>query len=265
MKVNLRRRHAFYLAALVLCMLAAASSVRADGSDTRIFLPVASSEPPDCGIPGTSYHTLPIASAPTDRPASTHPDLNLAVRGFSPVSAALSLVQYGGPTDDKAPQLDALFAPDRLPQFSSSYQVHHWDWSCDCRAGPITDWDVTLLGMTTKPGEPLRVPASGYDIGGGFQVMVLYAAENRITLKYTPEDNVVSGYTIHVEDVCVEPDLRALYDQMNADGRERLPALYGRQPFGRALGTEVRVTVRDDGSFLDPRSQKDWWKEYPLP
>ena len=206
-----------------------------------------------------------IASEPTDRPADAHPDLNLAIRGWSPTAAEMSLVRYDGPTDTLAPQLDALFMPDRLPQFSHGYRVNHWYWGCDCRGDPVTDWDVTLLAVTTTPGERLRVPDSGYDIGGGYEVMVLYAAQNRLTLKYSAEDNVVQGYTIHLEGVCVAPDLLALYREMDGSGRERLPALQGRQPFGRAPGDEIRIAIRDNGSFLDPRSEKDWWKEYVEP
>jgi hypothetical protein len=28
---------------------------------------------------------------------------------------------------------------------------------------------------------------------------------------------------------------------------------------GRATGAEVGVAIRDKGSFMDPRSLKDWW------
>lgn len=73
------------------------------------------------------------------------------------------------------------------------------------------------------------------------------------------------GGSAHGADVCVEENLLALYREMNAAGRHRLPALSGRQPFGRATGSQIRVAIRDNGSFLDPRSQKDWWKEYPIP
>ncbi|MFW6069282.1 MAG: hypothetical protein ACOC9E_06845, partial [Chloroflexota bacterium] len=218
----------------------------------------------DCDTPVASYGTLaPIEG--TDRPAAQHPDINLAIRGWSETTADLSLVHYGGPTDVNAPQLDSIFSGDRLPQFTSAYRVHHWFWECDCRGGPITDWPVTLLGMAAPEGESLHVPASGYEIGGGFEVLVLYATQNRLTLKYSAEDNVKRGYTLHVEGVCVDPDLLGLYEQMNAAGRERLPALREGQAFGRAAGNEFRVAIRDNGSFLDPRSQKDWWKEYAVP
>ena len=100
----------------------------------------------------------------------------------------------------------------------------------------------------------------GYDIGDDYQVLVLYASEERITLKYTREDNVVGGYTLHMENVCVEPSLLALYQSWNDQGRGYLPALRAGQAFGRARGDEIGVAIRDTGAFQDPRSRKDWWK-----
>jgi len=69
----------------------------------------------------------------------------------------------------------------------------------------------------------IHVPASGYDIGGGYEVLVLYASTQRITLKYTLEDNVVEGYTLHIEHICVDPTLLALYERWNDAGRSQLP------------------------------------------
>ena len=52
---------------------------------------------------------------------------------------------------------------------------------------------------------------AGYDVGGGYRALVLYAEPTRLTLKYTREDDVVSGYTIHLENICVDANLLALY------------------------------------------------------
>jgi hypothetical protein len=54
--------------------------------------------------------------------------------------------------------------------------------------------------------------------------------------------------------------LLALYRQLNSAGRVELPALRPGQPFGRAAGGEIDAAIRDSGSFLDPRSRKDWWQ-----
>ncbi len=232
------------------------------GSGSEVlYLPLVS-KPIDCSVPGANYSSLPIASAPTGIPAAEHPDINLAIRGYEKVSVSLNLVDYGGGTDANAPQLDTLFAMPHVPDFTNAYQIYRWDWNCDCQNGLITSWPTTLLGMGTTPGQTIHVPDSGYDIGGGNDVMVLYATENRITLKYTREDNIVYGYAVHIEDVCVDPALVGLYNSLNAAGRGSLPVLKGGEAFGRALGNEIKVSIRDTGNFLDPRSRKDWWQDY---
>jgi hypothetical protein len=114
--------------------------------------------------------------------------------------------------------------------------------------------------MGVTPGEVLHLPDSGYSIGSGYEALVLYATEDQLTLKYTREDHVVYGYTIHLENICVEPSLLALYQAWNDAGRGELPALRGSQPLGRARGGEIGVAIRDTGSFMDPRSRKDWWQ-----
>lgn len=234
---------------------------RAGSGSQLVYLPF-TAKAVSCDLPGAVYSPISIIPPATSIPAAQHPDINLAVRGYEPTSAALALVEYGGNIDPNAPQLDTLFAVPRLPTFSGAYQIYRWDWACGCRGELMGTWDTTLLGLTAVPDETIHVPDSGYDIGGGNDVMVLYAAENRITLKYTREDNVVGGYTIHIEDVCVDPKLVALYNSLNAAGRSSLPALSGGQAFGRAVSGEIKVSVRDSGNFLDPRSRKDWWQDY---
>ncbi len=226
-----------------------------------VFLPLTVRQPFGCApIPGVQYGTLDVNGPPTDRPAEQHADLNLALRGYRVTNAYLGLVDYGGNDDPKAPQLYTLFADQRVPAFTTVYQVYDWNWGCNCRGDPVTNPEVTLAGMGVAPGEVLHLPDSGYNIGNGYEALVLYATEERITLKYTREDNVVLGYTIHVENVCVEPSLLALYRAWNDAGRGELPALRGGQPFGRARGDEIGVVTRDAGTFMDPRSRRDWWQ-----
>lgn len=237
---------------------------RADSTATyTLYLPMVARAPTCAPIAGESYGTVTVLSAPTNPPAAVHPDLNLAMRGYALTTGALGLVDYDGHADTGAPQLYTLFGDNRVPSFSAVYRVYDWDWVNNQRGALISDPPVTLAGMVVAPNEIIRVPASNYDIGlrtTGYEVMVLYATTNRITLKYTREDNVVNGYTIHIENICVEPNLLALYEEMNAAGRARLPALFAGQGIGRAIGTEIGVAIRDVGSFMDPRSRKDWWQ-----
>jgi uncharacterized protein YgiM (DUF1202 family) len=210
-------------------------------------------------VPGEIYGQILITSAPTDPAAASHADLNLALRGYAPADAPGELIDLAGGSDPGAPQLRWLFGDRREPAITGAYQVYGWDWGVNARGPVITDPEVTLLGLGTTPGEIISLPAGGSDMGEGRRALVLYASPERITLKYTPDDNVVSGYTVHIENVCVEPTLLALYEQLNDAGRGALPALRAGQPLGRATGSELGVVVRDNGSFMDPRSRKDWW------
>jgi len=230
-----------------------------DTLTTYLYLPLVMGFDPCAPIPGASYDVLSVLPPPTDRPAEEHADLNLALRGYEPTGAFNGLVDYTGGTDLNAPQLPGLFSDDRTPAFSNVYQVHQWDWPTNSQGPVITNPAVTLAAFAVTPGETIHVPGSGYDIGG-YAVLVLYASADRITLKYTREDNVVQGYTLHVENVCVEPTLLALYQTWNGLGRGSLPALRAGQPFGRARGSEIGVAIRDTGAFMDPRSRKDWWQ-----
>ena len=93
--------------------------------------------------------------------------------------------------------------------------------------------------------------------------MVLYADAERITLKYTREDSVVNGYTVHIENVCVDPALLNLYRSLDAAGRPQLPALHNGDILGTAAGDQIAVAINDYGTFMDPRSRKDWWATVP--
>ena len=208
----------------------------------------------------SSYALLPVLSPSTDRPAARHADLNLSLRGFAPVSATLALVAYTGDTDPGAPQLAGLFADSPPPIFNAAFQVYNWNWNCDCRGSLLTDPQATLIALKSNPGENLRVPAAGLEIGNGYQTLVLYADLERIALKYTREDTVATGYTIHVEAIAVDPGLVALYQQADQAGRGELPALRAGQTFGRTKSNEIRIAIRDTGAFMDPRSGKDWWR-----
>ncbi len=202
---------------------------------------------------------LNIVGPPANRPADQHPEYNLALRGYVQADEDLRLVHYDGHTDLGAPQLYDIF--DRVPRFTSAWRVNQWLYGARPeRAGPPeTAYPVSLLGFETHPEELIRVPDANYDIGRGYRVQVLHASEQRITLKYTGEDSVVSGYTLHIENICVEPGLLASYREFDRAGRGSLPAVMAKAPIGRPHGHEILVSIRDTGRWMDPRSKKDWW------
>ncbi len=237
------------------------------GAAGHTYLPVVGRSVGSPACPPASsarFDPIPVAGPPSDRPAAQHADLNLALRGYLPTAADLAWVDYGGGADPAAPQLRSLFGDGRMPALVAAYGVHDWDWSCGaagCRGPVLTSPPVTLLGMATTPGEPIRIPSRGPEIyGGGYRALVLFAEDRRITLKYTREDNVVAGYTVHLENVCVDHNLLELYSTVDSQGRHTLPGLRNGQALGVAAGDAIAVAVRDGGNFMDPRSRKDWWQ-----
>jgi hypothetical protein len=72
---------------------------------------------------------------------------------------------------------------------------------------------------------------------------------------------VANGYSVHLTNLCVDPNLLALYRSSNSAGRSYLPALRNEEVLGTAAGS-LLVAVRDRGVFLDPRSRKDWWRGF---
>ncbi len=214
----------------------------------------------DCPPSSGSQYGLLGAGGWEGRPPESHPDLNLAVRGYRMVKAFHGLVDYTGETDGNAPQLWGLFADRRTPVILHTYQVYDWDWSRNVRGDPIQDFDVTMVGFQVSKGETIFTPDFGHELGEGYVAIVLYADAHRLTLKYTGEDNVIDGYTLHLEGICVNTNLLNLYNERQAAGRGALPALRPGQPVGYVPGNELGVAIRDRGAFLDPRSRKDWWK-----
>jgi len=255
-----RTRAALLLALSVLLGFALAAQAQEEGP-YRVFLPLALPAPASsCAATGATYASLTVEPPPADRPAAQHPDLNLALRGYATANAPPAYIWINGPTDPNAPLLSTLFAPARQPRIEAVHQVYAWDWTLDRRGEPIADPPVTLMSVDMRPDELIYLPDSGYDLGQGYEALVLYAERHRITLKYTREDNVVWGYTLHLENVCVDPDLVALYQRLDAAGRGELPALRAGQPFARARVTPASLAIRDTGRFMDPRSIKDWWR-----
>lgn len=215
---------------------------------------------------GANFTTVPVTGGGISYPDGEHADLNLALRGYSPVDAVPALFDKDGPVDDDPPQLAGIFADFRAPAFGQAYRVNDWDWNCGgtgCRLGPLDHVAATLVTLAAGAGEALGIPHRRAQIyGGGYKALVLYAEPTRVTLGYTRDDSVANGYTVHLEGICVDPNLVALYRSSNAAGRGFLPALREDEVLGTAANSAVLVAVRDRGVFFDPRSRLDWWQGF---
>ena len=148
--------------------------------------PVAQRAVPVPSCPAASERTfglIPITGGVTDHPDYEHGDLNLALRGYVPTAADLTIVNINGPTDSDPPQLAGMFGDGRTPAFVSAHAVRDWNWSCGgrgCATEPMGQREVTLLGLGVRPGEPLSIPSRGARIyPDDFKVLVLYADTER--------------------------------------------------------------------------------------
>lgn len=214
------------------------------------------------------------------RPAEEHADKNLSLRGYirnTDGTIKRELVSYGSANPTQPPQLATLFSPSQVPALDGFYRVHQWQWAPSpdpgARSDPIATPPVTAMGLRTTPGETLYVPSSGYDIGGGMEVLVLFVDADSVALRYTRDDSSAPpGYTLHIDGICTDPSLLALYAQLDSASGSRyvfpnpsyhLPALPAGQPIGTARGTEVVVAIADTGAFQDSRSCHDWWQVRP--
>ena len=255
----------------------------------RVYLPLVfrpTPPPPPFACPTASTNSYASGTATQYdldnpvRPAQAHADKNLALRGFTPNTDAglrRELVNYGTDDPTRPPQLATLFLPDRVPLLSGFYRVHDWNWSPSpapgTRGAPLTTWPVTALGLQVTPGEALHVPASAYDIGQGYEVIVLHADERRVALRYAARTAPAPGATRYTltayapiptcwrctSDWTPRTGPRYVYPSSTYP----LPVLPAGKPLGVARASEVVVAVVDTGSFMDPRSCNEWWQIRP--
>ncbi|TNE43628.1 MAG: hypothetical protein EP343_32960 [Deltaproteobacteria bacterium] len=211
----------------------------------------------------TTYKAIPFMGKKTDRDPSQHADLNLKLRGWQLVQGeATSLQTYNSPADPDPPKLASMFAKKAFPGIINNYQMGAWDWSKNAKNGWIntTFWKVHLVGFRTQPGEILKLPSRNTEIyPGSYKALVLFMDDDSITFNFVREDSVANGFAVHVQGVNIAVDLRRLYTAHADRASGKLPALTSEQPFGTALGNEVKVSIRDRSLFMDPRSKKDWW------
>jgi hypothetical protein len=222
------------------------------------------------------------------RPAYNHAGKNIELPGYIPntdTNFYRELVDYGSDDPNQPPQFATFFNPFRVSDLNTFYRVYEWLYDPPpdpgTRGDPIDDYPITALGLATTPGEVLHVPVSAYDIGGGMEVLVLFADEDTVALRYTREDSSgAPGYTLHIDNICTDPNLLALYNTLDDPNGPRyvyverqpgdpltysydLPNLPAGYPIGTARSTEFVLAIVDTGAFQDPRSCNEWWQIKP--
>jgi len=202
---------------------------------------------PIFSCPYYSNEIYDLASVVVKNQAPFHSRRDITLPPLTLISTNLSLI-YGeiADPDPKVPQFSTVFNPKRIPKFLAAYKAEG-----EIRGPQSTD--VEILELATIPGESLRFPITGYDIGGGNGAMVLNASDDKITFKIGREDDIIFGYTLYFEGVCIDKNLETLYQRLNMEGRNNLPAIKIGQIFGWAKSDRLKIGLRDTGTFLDLR------------
>ncbi len=221
---------------------------------------------------------IPQQCAPVKRPGSVaeDTDVNLDARNKPKLvtDQPKTLVDVGGPTDDAAPQFSTLFGPtlEFNPKIADVYQLYLNDGKTLIPYDISSNQGVTQIELKTD--NPVLAPALDYDLGGDIlHYAILYINEKTgtITLKGTPEDNAVRGYTIHITGLeKIDPEIVKKYNESNdLYNRTKLAAISCGYPVGTPKnqggikGKTFRIAIADTGTFIDPRTRKDWWKTPP--
>lgn len=256
--------------------------------DSFVYLPLVSRGYACPTTSANSYAQGPVYQWDNDnpvRPAWNHADKNISLRSYNlNTSETKALFSYVSDPNEgnKPPQLGTMFNPDRATNaaanISNVYRINGWNWQNPplpgTRGSEVTNPGVTVLGLRTTPGDILQVPVSGYTIGGAptqMEVIVIYADADTVVLHYTREDSAAKGYTVHVDNICTDPNLLTLYTTLDNATRNTyhggpdatldydLVTLTEQQTFGTAHFDEIRIAIVDTGAYLDPRSCWEFW------
>jgi hypothetical protein len=211
-------------------------------------------------------------------PASRDPDINIRMRGpqgspaWEEASFSRDLQDHTGFEDPKAPQLSTLIGEveNHDPKFTYFGKVKSKS-GIGFDSSDSLGHEIPGIGsILADPKDIVYSPRQGYELGGGYSYVVLYATATDIVIHDTAEDSVARGYTIHLFDMKVDQSLLDLYNQNEANGRQQLVAIPCHAKLGTVggaatptppavpIGPDMRIIIRDTGSFMDFR-YKDWW------
>lgn len=164
------------------------------------------------------------------------------------------------------------------PTTVSAYDM----WYNSAPKGNDTDikGQAPVLQIPTNPGAFISVPKTDYSIGGNYEAMVVFAAEDRVTIHIGRHEYITTskmcgsskcrgGYWIYIKDICVDKQILNAYRGVEAAQRAagadlnpiQLPMVSEGQPLGVTRGNNVTIGVRDDGPYIST-SKPFYWEGY---
>lgn len=170
------------------------------------------------------------------------------------------------------------YKPNKVQAYDVKYN------SVDKKNDTPIKGNAPVLTIPTDIGADVKVPATGYDIGGGYEAMVVFASNDRVTLHIGRHEYFVGsdqnncnggkcsgGYWIYVKGICVDQKIldayksvKSIQDQANADKNPiHLPMVKPGHTLGKATGNGVTVGVRDNGPFIST-SKSIYWEGFKI-
>ncbi|MBP6994239.1 hypothetical protein KBB12_03280, partial [Candidatus Woesebacteria bacterium] len=150
--------------------------------------------------------------------------------------------------------------------------------------------DAPAIEVPSKAGWPVCVPTTGYDIGGGYEAMVVAAESNRITLHIGIHEYMVGqdpvlggcpagqqckgGYWLYISGIAVDSDILSAYNgkkgiqqgaglSQNITDRIQLPVVKPGRRLGTSQGDGVTVLLRDSGPVIYANKNFMWGGGFP--
>ena len=191
--------------------------------------------------------------------------------------------QDGGAVDSKMNGFMGSMFGYKPAKLSAAYDVSYGGSAPQGNDTAIKG-DAPVLEIPTEAGTTtVKVPSTGYDIGGGYEAMVVFASSDRVAIHIGRHEYFVGsgqnncnggtcsgGYWIYVKGICVDKQIQQAYDSVKsaqqAAGADKnpiqLPMVRPGQILGKATGTSVIVGVRDNGPFITT-SKPVYWEGVP--
>jgi hypothetical protein len=211
--------------------------------------------------------------------------LNYYVLKSNPDPDVLSLTKEdGGTVDSKMKDFMGSMFGYKPTKLSAAYDVFYGGSVPQGKDTNIKGNAPVLKIPTTANVTEIKVPSTSYDIGGGYEAMVVFAAEDRVTIHIGRHEYFVGtpsgkncnggecsgGYWIYVKDICVDKRILNAYNSVKnaqeAAGADKspiqLPMVKPGQTLGKATGASVIVGVRDNGPFIST-SKPVYWEGVP--
>ncbi len=196
-----------------------------------------------------------------------------------------------GATDSKVTGMLGTMFGYKPNQLADAYFMKYKDAALQ-GADTAVKGDAPAIRVPISPGDPVKMPDTQYDIGGGKEGLVVFAAADRITVHISRSEYIKGtvgqqscltdpanpnsakkdcrgGYWIYIRGICVDQQIVDAYNRAQTGAKNQqnagadkspinLPEIAPSQILGLASGNSVEVIVRDDGPLISIHKPFYW-------